>query len=108
MEEKKMKEQKKRSAQILKELRTQRAKSISHVRDLVKAQRQIISSIEAALKDDPKTVPEISEITGLPSHEVLWWVASLKKYGFVAEAEKRGSYFAYRLLKETAQKSDKE
>lgn len=98
-----------KNAQLLKELRVKRAKNIDRVRELLKAQRRIISLIEKALKDGPKTVPEISEITSLPSHEVLWWIASLKKYGIVAEAEKRESYFAYRLtLQDTEQEINKE
>jgi len=86
--------------EILKKLRLQRAKSIQRAKELLKEQRQKISAIESALKDGPKTVPEISELTAILTPEVLWWVASLKKYGVVMEHEKRGSYFAYKLAQD--------
>jgi DNA-binding IclR family transcriptional regulator len=43
------------------------------------------------------TVPEIAAATGLPVSEVLWYVATLKKYGEILEGPKAGSYFRYRL-----------
>jgi DNA-binding IclR family transcriptional regulator len=41
------------------------------------------------------TVPEIASATGLPTEEVLLYVATLKKYGKVAEGAKDGDYFRY-------------
>jgi biotin operon repressor len=43
------------------------------------------------------TVPEISGATGIPSADVLWYVAALKKYGFVVEVSKDGGYFRYQM-----------
>ena len=41
------------------------------------------------------TVPQIAGATGLASWDVLRFVATLKKYGMVAEGAKAGSYFEY-------------
>lgn len=84
---------------LSKQLRFERSNAIKRARKLLQEQRRIVSAIERALESGPKTVPEISELTSIPTREVLWWIASLKKYGFVAEEEKRESYFAYRLIK---------
>ena len=61
---------------------------------------KIRKRITEALEDGPKTVPEIAKITGLPNHEVMWYVMGMKKYGEVAEGEERDEYYEYVLLKE--------
>ena len=35
--------------------------------------------------------------TGLPVAEVLWYVASMKKYGEILEGPKDGGYYRYKL-----------
>ena len=64
---------------------------------------KIKKRIREALKDGPKTVPEIAETTELHSSEVLWHLMSLRKYGEVVEGEERDSYVEY-TLKPTEQK----
>lgn len=83
--------------EILKRMRALRKDTVQRVTADVKAQKKIIAALTEALRSGAKTVPEMAEATGLPAHEVLWWTASLKKYGLLAEGEKRGAYFAYRL-----------
>jgi len=92
--------------EILKKLRLQRAESVRRAKEVQKEQKQKISAIQTALKDGPKTVPEISQVTGIPTPEVLWWVASLKKYGVVMEDEQRGSYFAYKMALEQKEENE--
>jgi predicted Rossmann fold nucleotide-binding protein DprA/Smf involved in DNA uptake len=51
------------------------------------------------LREEPRTIPELAEALGYPSHEVLLWVMALWRYGTVAEL-KRGrneEYFKYTL-----------
>ena len=43
-------------------------------------------------------MPELAAATGMPADEVLWYMAALKKYGEVVEAEKCGGYFRYTLV----------
>ncbi len=83
--------------ELLKTLRAARKETVRRVSATVKRQKKTISAITAELKKGPKTVPEIAEATGLSTAEVLWWIASLKKYGTVLEGDKQGAYFAYRL-----------
>ena len=53
--------------------------------------------LKQALSDGPKTVPEISKTTGLPTQDVFWHLMSLRKYGEIIEGEERDSYVEYAL-----------
>lgn len=57
-----------------------------------------------ALKDGPKTVPEIAEATGLPTHELFWYLMGMKKYGQIVEGEEREGYFEYALKNKEEEK----
>lgn len=81
----------------LKALRESRRETVERVRDRVKEQNRAEKLIAGALKGGPKTVPEISRETGLPTDGVFWHLMALKKYGKVIEGEKKDSYFAYQL-----------
>ena len=63
----------------------------------VKKHRKAIQAIKEHLKDEARTVPEIAAATGLASSEVLWFIATLKKYGEIVEGDKNGAYFRYYL-----------
>jgi fructose-bisphosphate aldolase class 1 len=62
-------------------------------------EKKAIQAIKDQLKDGPQTVPAIAAATGGTTAETLWYVASLKKYGEIKEAEKDGGYFKYELAK---------
>jgi predicted transcriptional regulator len=79
----------------LKALREFRRETVERVRDRVKEQNRAEKLIAGALKDGPKTVPEITEVTGLTPETVFWHLMALKKYGKVIEGQKQDSYFAY-------------
>jgi hypothetical protein len=55
--------------------------------------------IATLLSGGPRTVPELAEALGCPSHEVLAWVAAMRRYGRVEERGKANEdgYFAYAL-----------
>jgi hypothetical protein len=40
---------------------------------------------------------EISSLTKIPSHKVLWYIMAMKRFGKVAEAGQAGDYFRYGL-----------
>jgi DNA-binding IclR family transcriptional regulator len=40
-----------------------------------------------ALDSGPLTVPEIAAAIGRPSHEVMFWVMGMRKYGYVTEVK---------------------
>lgn len=75
-------------------------------RELVERNRQqsvTRKRITAALQNEPKTVPELAREIDQPSHEVLWHVMGMKKYGKVIEAEQVDGYFKYQLIDESRQ-----
>lgn len=79
----------------MKQLRGDRKEWITMASTMVKEQRKERKAIKKHLENQPATVPEIAEATGIPSDKVLWYLATLKKYGDIVEGEKDGSYFRY-------------
>lgn len=66
------------------------------VREIVREEPVMRRRILAALADGPRTVPEIAEAIGAPSHEVVFWVMGMRRYGWVTEVrEGAGDYFRY-------------
>ncbi len=55
--------------------------------------------IAAALRDGPKTIPEIAALLGAPSAEVTQWVMGMRRYGRLEEMPKpkADDYFRYKL-----------
>jgi predicted Rossmann fold nucleotide-binding protein DprA/Smf involved in DNA uptake len=79
------------------ELRRSRNKEISEISKRVKEQRKTVQAIAESLKDRAATVPEIAQVTGIPTDKILWYIATLKKYGKITEAEKVDGYYRYDL-----------
>ena len=98
-----MSEQEKKA--LLKALREERREYIDRAKQRVKANNAAITKIKKCLAEGPATVPELAAASGLPTHEALWFVSALKKYGQVVEGAKdRGeSYFPYQLAPEENQ-----
>jgi len=89
--------QRENEKEALKKLKAARKEQIAAATARMKEQRQAVKAIKASLAEVELTVPEIAAATGLPPSEVLWYVASLKKYGEILEGPKDGSYYRYRL-----------
>ncbi len=88
----------KKPIQILRERRGGAPKELLHRnREQTAASRKIVG----ALKAGPKTVPELSAETGIPTHQALYLVMALKKYGKVAEGDERDDYYEYKLVEES-------
>ena len=83
--------------EALKKLKAARKEQIAAATARMKEQRQAVKAIKAHLEGAELTVPEIAAATGLPVSEVLWYVATLKKYGEILEGPKDGGYYRYRL-----------
>jgi hypothetical protein len=91
----------------LKALRERRRMSIQAATRRMRTQKKAIQAIKDQLKNDALTVPQIAVATGAGTAETLWYIAALKKYGQIVEAEKEGSYFKYALAKnQPAESSD--
>jgi hypothetical protein len=83
--------------EALKKLKAARKDQIVAATVKMKEQRKAVKAIKEHLAGAELTVPEIAAATGLPASEVLWYVASLKKYGEILEGPKAGSYYRYKL-----------
>jgi predicted transcriptional regulator len=88
-------------AELLKRLRGQHADSVARTQALYKAQRGIQQEICAFIRETPKSVPEIAAAISRPSHEVLWHLMAMKKYGIVIETGMCGDYPLYQRARET-------
>lgn len=86
--------------EVLKNLRATHADTFARTQDLLKTQKQSQQGITRALKEQPRTVPDVAVATGLPTQQVLWWLAAMKKYGLVAEDGMNGDYPVYKLVEE--------
>ncbi len=56
--------------------------------------------IAKALRDGPKTLPEIAETLAAPPHEVTLWVMAMRRYGALEDVPKAKAddYFRYKLV----------
>ena len=81
-----------------KALRQFRKKEISEISKRVKEQRKTVNAIMESLKNQAATVPEIAQMTEISPDNILWYLATLKKYGKITEAEKVDGYYRYDLL----------
>ena len=85
----------KQRSQLLKRLRDEHRDTVERVQVLLKEQKDIRRQICQAMRDTPKTVPEIAEASGLPADQVLWHITALKKYDLVIETGMCGEYYLY-------------
>ncbi|MBW1735868.1 MAG: winged helix-turn-helix domain-containing protein [Deltaproteobacteria bacterium] len=90
-------EEKKAEKEAMKGLRKRRKQFIKASAARLKEQNRIVKMIVEQMKDGPRTVPEISQAAGIPSADVMWYIATMKKFGQVLEADQDGSYFRYGL-----------
>ncbi len=68
--------------------------------ETVRRQTEIRTKILKALREGPKTPPEIAEATGLDASTVFWYLMTMYKHGEVEEFEKTDEgYFRYVLKK---------
>lgn len=79
----------------LKKLRQERRQSIKSATAAMKLQRKSVKAINATLSRGAATVPELAERTGMPTDKVLWYIATMKKYGQIVEDGKDGGYYRY-------------
>ncbi len=93
---------KKEKKAALKELRAARKEQVKKATARVKVQKKALKAIKAQLEKGPGTVPEVAAAAAMPTDEVLWYLAALKKYGEIVEGEKDGEYFRYALPEKSA------
>jgi predicted transcriptional regulator len=98
-----MKDQVQELPALLRRLRKQHQKSVVRTQALLKEQKQTQQQICRLMRDQPRTVPDLAQATGLPGHEVLWHITALRKYGQVVETGQAGAYYLYQTTKEASQ-----
>jgi predicted transcriptional regulator len=81
--------------EMLKRLREQHAVTVERTQALLKEQKRVQQEICKVLRDKPMTVPEVAESIGMPANEVLWYMASFKKYGLIVEKGMCADYPLY-------------
>ena len=95
-----IKENAKNRAIFLKHLREQHQETVTRTQTLLKEQKAIRRQICQPTREQPRTIPELATITGIPAHEILWHITAMKKYGTVVEAGMCGEYYLYQQAKD--------
>jgi predicted transcriptional regulator len=75
------------------------AQAIRDVREIMRDEMVFKDKIVTVLRDGPKTIPEIAEALEYPSHEVVYWLMAMWRYGVVVETGKPDDegYYQYKL-----------
>jgi len=96
------KEQRATLKATLKRLRDERGAAVTAAVERNKLRQAMRKQVRAALTEGPATVPSLAAATGLATKDVLWHVASMRKYGDVVESGMDGDYCTYSLVAEAA------
>ena len=73
-------------------------------REIVREEPFMHARILGALAAGPRTVPEIAEAIDRPTHETMYWVMGMRRYGLLREIKEvtPEGYFRYQAVqKET-------
>lgn len=86
----------------LAEMRSQRGDQAAHKAELVREELATRRKLMDMLEEEPRTAPQLAQQTGMPTHEVLWYLAAMRKRGLIEEArtDDTGDFFLYTLSKE--------
>ena len=86
--------------QRLKRLREEHSETVARTQELLKAQKALRRQLCQPMRDNPKTIPELAEATGIPAGEVLWHITAMKKDDLVEEVGMCGEYYLYQRREE--------
>lgn len=69
------------------------------LREVMRDEMVMRPRIAAALREGPKTIPELAEALRCPGREVMLWIMAMRRYGAVEELpkERAEDYYRYRL-----------
>jgi len=70
------------------------------IREVIRDEQFMRARILKVLESGPQTIPQIAAAVGKPSHEVVFWVMGLRKYGWLAEIKEvdDDGYFQYQAI----------
>ena len=86
--------------EMLKKLRAEHAETVERTQVLLREQKKIQQEICKFIREEPKSVPDVAEAVGMDAKEVLWYMASYKKYGLIVEEGMCGDYPLYKKAEE--------
>ncbi|MGD0844760.1 MAG: hypothetical protein ABSA06_10375 [Geobacteraceae bacterium] len=78
-------------------LRERRGGMSDELKEYFNVQQQTRKGLRKALKEGPKTVPELASLLNLEKSTTLWHVMAMRRYGEVIEAGERNGYPLYAL-----------
>lgn len=78
-------------------LRERRGGMSDKLKEYFKEQQQTRKGLRKALKEGPKTVPELAALLNLEKSTTLWHVMAMRRYGEVVETAERNAYPLYAL-----------
>ncbi len=78
-------------------LRERRGGMSDELKSYFTEQQRIRKAFRAALKEGPKSVPELAAAGGITKPVALWHVMAMRRYGEVIEAAERNGYPLYTL-----------
>lgn len=94
------KQEAKKRSQILKRLRDDHRETVERTQALLREQKEIRRQLCQVMRDESRTIPDISAASGLPADRVLWHVNAMRKYDLVVEAGMCGEYVLYQRAEE--------
>jgi DNA-binding IclR family transcriptional regulator len=65
------------------------------IREVIREEPLVRDRLLGLLNDGPRTVPELAAASGLPAGEVMIWMMSMRKYGYVTERDAGEGYYRY-------------
>jgi len=63
----------------------------------VSEQQKVYKALRAALKNGPRTVPQLAKECNLPSPTVMWHLMAMRRYGEVLDGPEQNGYLLYSL-----------
>ena len=70
------------------------------LREVIREEPIMRARIVELLEEGPKTVPELAAALGCPSHEVVFWVMGMRRFGRLREVGgvNDDGYFRYQAI----------
>ena len=70
---------------------------LREAREVIREEPLMHGPILAAVAGGPATIPQIAERIGAPTHEVVYWVMGMRRFGLLAESREADDdgYFSY-------------
>jgi predicted Rossmann fold nucleotide-binding protein DprA/Smf involved in DNA uptake len=69
------------------------------LREVIREETFMRPRVLEALAEGPRTVPEIAAALGAPTHETMFWVMGMRRYGWVREVGvAEDGYFRYQAV----------